>query len=97
MIIMDTEIKKLGADCVNQAIDTMNDRGQRFSWRSIEAVELFIGRINALDVSVYSKEIKQEIFSAFLPPFTMKAQIMEDQFYGSSNTEQGTLCPITEN
>ena len=67
---METKIKELGAECVNQAIKTMNDRDKQFSWRSIEAVELFIGRINALDVSVYSKEIKQEIFSAFLPPFT---------------------------
>ena len=91
------DIKELGSNCLNQAISMMKERDKRrFRWRSIEAVELVIQNINQLDVP---KEIKQQIFSAFLPKFNDAVGSIDEELVNESfNTQQGTSCPnITQN
>ena len=89
------ELKELGAKCINEAIKAKKDLGQQFRWRDLESVSFFLANIDALKVA---SPLKDQIFSAFLPPFSREVQIAEEIFHKSSNIQQRALCPIiTEN
>ena len=60
------KITQLGAECVNYAINRQKVLGEKFQWRNLKSMSLFVEQVEALDAS---DAIKQRIFAAFLPKF----------------------------